>query len=157
MDTHYFSASQAITVLLTIVYLADQIKQNTKAVKAAIQQAISDATSEVWRNACIGIDRPVNFYESSEKERRSKAEQSYYIGWVMQTFRRQKNIFLNRRLGSIDDDFVDIDSRIAAQFKPAQSRNQNAWLNGEPNNFLITAFRNYVDILIRAKFLLVKK
>ena len=37
----------AIAVLLTIIYLADQIKQNTKAVKAATQQAISDATTEV--------------------------------------------------------------------------------------------------------------
>ena len=69
----------AIAVLLTIVYLADQIKQNTKAVKAATQQAISDATTEVWRNACIDIDRTEKFYEISEKDKRSKAEQCYYI------------------------------------------------------------------------------
>ena len=147
----------AIAVLLTIVYLADQIKQNTKAVKAATQQAISDATTEVWRNACIDIDRTEKFYEISEKDNRSKAEQSYYIGWMMQTIRQQENIFLNLRLGSIDDDFVDIDSRLAALFKHPKSVYRKAWLNGELNNFLIADFRNYVDNLISAEFLLVKK
>jgi hypothetical protein len=48
----------AVAVLLTIVYLADQIKQNTK---AATLQAISDATTEVWRNLCIDIDRTEKF------------------------------------------------------------------------------------------------
>jgi hypothetical protein len=76
---------------------------------------------------------------------------------MMQTIRQQENIFLNLRLGSIDGDFVDIDSRLAALFKHPQSIYRKAWLNGELNNFLIADFRNYVGKLISAEFLLVKK
>jgi len=145
----------AIAVLLTIVYLADQIKQNTKAVKAATQQAISDATTEVWRNSCIDINRTEKFYEISEKDDRSKAEQSFYVGWLMQTIRQQANIYLNLKLGSIDNDFVDLNSRLVTLFKNPIYR--KAWLDGDLTNFLITEFRDYVDDLIGAESLLVKE
>jgi hypothetical protein len=75
----------------------------------------------------------------------------------MQAIRQQENIFLNLRLGSIDDEFVDIDSRLASLFKSPKSIYRKAWINGELNNFLIADFRNHVDNLISADFLLVKK
>tara|TARA_B100000989_G_scaffold281034_1_gene244917 strand:- start:943 stop:1404 length:462 start_codon:yes stop_codon:yes gene_type:complete len=145
----------AVAVPSTFAYLADQIKQDTKAVKAATQQAISDATTEVWRNLCIDIDRTEKFYEISEKDDRSKAEQSFYVGWLMQTIRQQENIYLNPKLGSIQDGFVDLNLRLVTLFKSPIYK--KAWLNGELNNFLFTEFRDYVDDLIGAELSLVKE
>ena len=57
----------AIAVLITLFHLANQIKQNTRAVKATTQLAISAATTEVWRNNCIDFERTKTFFELAKK------------------------------------------------------------------------------------------
>ncbi|MDB2483033.1 hypothetical protein N9Y16_00435 [Gammaproteobacteria bacterium] len=57
----------AIAVLITLFHLANQIKQNTRAVKATTQLAISAATTEVWRNNCIDFERTKTFFELAKR------------------------------------------------------------------------------------------
>ena len=103
----------AIAVLITLFHLANQIKQNTRAVKATTQLAISSAaTTEVWRNNCDDLERTKTFFELAKKEKRTAAEQSFVIGWIMQPVRQQENIYLTLKLGAIDSGFVDLDSRL---------------------------------------------
>ena len=135
----------AIAVLITLFHLANQIKQNTRAVKATTQLAISAATTEVWRNNCIDMERTKTFFELSKKEKRTAAEQSFVIGWIMQPVRQQENIYLTLKLDAIDGDFVDLDSRLLTLFGNKNSPHRRAWDNGELKGFLSADFIDYVD------------
>jgi len=135
----------AIAVLITFFHLANQIKQNTRAVKATTQLAISAATTEVWRNSCIDFERTKTFFELAKKEKRTAAEQSFVIGWIMQPVRQQENIYLTLKLDAIDSGFVDLDSRLHSLFGNKNSPHRRAWDNGELNGFLSADFVDYVD------------
>jgi hypothetical protein len=135
----------AIAVLITLFHLANQIKQNTRAVKATTQLAISAATTEVWRNNCIDFDRTKTFFELAKKEKRTAAEQSFVIGWIMQPVRQQENIYLTLKLDAIDSGFVDLDSRLHSLFGNKNSPHRRAWDNGELEGFLSADFVDYVD------------
>ena len=64
----------AIAVVITLMYLASQINQNTVAVKASAMQSLAVATSEVWRNACLDFDRTEKFFEIAKKENKTPKE-----------------------------------------------------------------------------------
>ena len=135
----------AIAVLITFFHLANQIKQNTRAVKATTQLAISSATIEVWRNNCVDLERTKTFFKLAEKEKLTAAEKSFVIGWIMQPVRQQENIYLTLKLGAIDAEFVDLDSRLHSLFGSKKSPYRRAWDNGELEGFLSANFVTYVD------------
>ena len=138
----------AIAVLLTLFHLANQIKQNTRAVKASTQIAISEATTEVWRNQCIDLKRTQTFFNLASQEKRTPAQQAFYTGWMMQPVRQQENIYLNVKLGAIDEEFVDLDTRLESLFGHPKSIYYRAWINNELQAFLSKEFRAYVDEFI---------
>ena len=136
----------AVAVVVTLVYLSFQIKQNTLAVKAAAMQAIFAATNEVWRNSCIDLDRTKDFTAIVEKEDWTYAERTFFTGWVMQTIRAQENMYFHRKLGTVDEDFVRLDSRLKALFK--LPHHKRAWGEGIAQPFVSDEFQDYVNKLI---------
>ena len=138
----------AIAVVITLIYLASQIRQNTLAVKASTMQALATATSEVWRNACLDYDRTEKFFEIAAKKEKTAAERQFHLGWIMQTLRAQENMFFNLKLGTIDDEFVQLDSRLNALFSSETSIYRQAWERGEIKDFLADDFRAYLSSII---------
>ena len=140
----------AIAVVITLMYLASQINQNTVAVKASAMQSLAVATSEVWRNACLEFDRTEKFFEIAKKENKTPAERQFHLGWIMQTMRAQENMFFHLKLGTVDDEFVQLESRLTALFGPINSVYRQAWDRGELKNFLADDFREYLAGIIKS-------
>lgn len=67
----------------------------------------------------------------------------------MQTLRAQENMFFNLKLGTIDDEFVQLDSRLIALFSSETSIYRQAWERGEINAFLADDFRAYLSSIIK--------
>lgn len=138
----------AVAVVVTLIYLSSQIKQNTVAVKAAAMQSVFVATSEVWRNWTADFDRTEKFFEIASKTDRIPAERQFHLGFVMQTIRAQENMFFHLKLGTVDSDFVRLDRRLTAIFSHPQSIYRTAWDDGILENYISVDFLKYVNNLI---------
>jgi hypothetical protein len=147
----------AVAVVVTLIYLASQIRQNTLAVKASTMQSLATATSEVWRNACMDYTRTEKFFEIAHKTDKSEAERQFHLGWIMQTIRAQENMFFNLKIGTVDDEFVQLESRLIALFGSEKSVYRQAWDRGEINNFLADDFLEYLSSIIEKHPLLLAK
>lgn len=97
----------AIATVLTLVYLAIQVRQNTRALKASTFQSISSELGQnvqpilqtpdmatIWAK---GLDAP----DTLSADERLKHQAMY-----MAMFRRLESVFVQTELGSIDREFV---------------------------------------------------
>jgi hypothetical protein len=66
----------------------------------------------------------------------------------MQTIRAQENMFFNLKIGTIDDEFIQLESRLIALFGSEKSVYRQAWDRGEINNFLADDFLEYLSSII---------
>ncbi len=97
----------AIATVLTLVYLAIQVRQNTRALKASTFQSIS---SELGQNVKPVVETPdmamifakgTSAPDELTAEERVKLE-AMYLGM----FRRLESVFVQTELGSIDRKYV---------------------------------------------------
>ena len=135
----------AIAVVATLIYLSSQIRQNTTAVKATSLESVFNTTSEVWRNWCNDFERTEKFFEIAAKKTRSPAERQFHLGFIMLTIRAQENMYFHLKLGTVDADFVRLESRLKAIFEHPQSIYKDAWDEGHLQAYLSNEFRQYVE------------
>ncbi|MBC8338451.1 MAG: hypothetical protein H8E39_07150 [Alphaproteobacteria bacterium] len=98
----------AISVALTVIYLAVQIKRNTKATYSQTYQFATQALAEMA--ATVGRDKDTARIfaigmASPEKLEESEYYQFAYLG--ISLIRRYENVFFQYKSGMIDDDFWD--------------------------------------------------
>ena len=97
----------AIAVVFSLVYLAMQIRQNTKAVRIQTYQAIMDASNRLGDSmAAPDVDR---IYRKGRKDPDSCSEEELaqfklIAGQVLNLY---EGLFLHHQSGAIDDDFFD--------------------------------------------------
>ena len=97
----------AIATVLTLVYLAIQVRQNTRALKASTFQEIS---SELGQNVQLLLNTPdmAMIYTKglSEPDTLTANERLKIQALYLAMFRRLESVFVQTELGSIDREFV---------------------------------------------------
>jgi len=140
----------AVAVVITLIYLSYQIKQNTVAVKAAAMESAFRSTSNVWRNSCSEFSRTEKMFEIAAKPaaERSPAERQYHLCSIMQTLRAQENMYFHMKLGTVDEGFIRLRTRLRSIFGHPQSLYRNAWNDGLVQPFISSEFQSFVENLL---------
>ena len=97
----------AIATVLTLVYLAIQVRQNTRALKASTFQSIS---SELGQNVQPLLNTPdmaaIFAKSTTEPSALTKDERLKIQALYLAMFRQLESVFVQTELGSIDREFV---------------------------------------------------
>ena len=101
----------AIAVVVTLIYLAGQLKQNTSALRSSTYEAWNQATSSWAEYAATHAPAIAAVEEKSDWDTLSPVEMLVYTGFVMKTFYMIEAAYLHHRAGAMDDDVFD--ARIA--------------------------------------------
>lgn len=94
----------AIATVITLIYLATQVRQNTRALKSATFQSI---TGEMGRNVepiSVSADLAGIMTRGMPQPDQLSPEETLRLASVyVATFRRMESVFVQNQLGSIDD------------------------------------------------------
>ncbi|MFK8048735.1 MAG: hypothetical protein AB8B81_09895 [Halioglobus sp.] len=94
----------ALAVLISLVYLAVQIKQNTKAMKANTEQGISDSTS----SGIIGVSHTNIPYlvvkAGNDPSSLSDEELSQYAFWINGSLRHWEHAYFQYKSGNFSEE-----------------------------------------------------
>ena len=92
----------AIATVGTLVYLAAQVRQNTRALRSSTFQAISNDMSVSSEAISTNADLASLINRATEGlDKLSAAERSQYHFFLQMTFRRLESIHIQRKLGFI--------------------------------------------------------
>ncbi len=92
----------AIATLLTLIYLAAQIRQNTRAVRSTAFQQVVDSFSEI--SLAIGLNREVSeIFDRADKGLSSldSVEQRRHWSILLSFFRRAESVFFQSEQGTL--------------------------------------------------------
>jgi len=137
----------AFAVVLTLLYVGIQLKQNTSAVRSATMQSVFEATNDVWKNSCQDLSRSEQFISIAAKPDHNEAEALFYLSWTLLTFRAQENIYYQRKLGIADETFVSLEKRVRGSL--SQPDHRRAWDEGIAKSFLSDEYIEFVEKVIR--------
>ena len=102
----------AIAIVITLVYLTIQVRQNTRMMRASIRQARSDSSVHLYSLGATSV-----VAEIREKESRGEAltdlEEERMFLWNICTWRQQQTIFFQAQDGLLDVETADEQSAIA--------------------------------------------
>ncbi len=136
----------AIAIVITLVYLAIQVRQNTRMMRASIRQARSDSAVHLYSLGATSV-----VAEIREKESRGEAltevEEERMFLWNICIWRQQQTTFFQARDGLLDVQTADEQSiivrnllqyRSARRFWTAQKSSLDsrfvAWVDGVISN-----------------------
>ena len=136
-----------IGVIASLIYVAIQIRNNARAVRAATYQQLSASHSAAWDNlfnngeSCSLVLKGGDDFEGLDR-----VEKSRYRHMLMATMRRYENAWFQHRIGTLKtDDWHGINAHLEAIFKAPG--NHSAWvLIRERSN---AQFRIFVDELVK--------
>ena len=98
----------AIAVVASLIYLAVQVRQNTRSVRASTYQAVVSASADI--NAMIAQDETLarifrlGLADVSELTDDERMRLDFFLG---QWFNMFENLYLQREHGTIDAEFFD--------------------------------------------------
>jgi hypothetical protein len=93
----------AITVMVTLVYLVIQLKQNTKALKSSTFQEISNVMAQNWEVAIANPDVAELFLKTaSGLDALDEKERFLFGAMATMLFRRVETVYTQESLGAID-------------------------------------------------------
>ena len=114
----------SIAVLITLIFLVLQMRENTRAIKAATRQSARDADSQALVSA---IDHPQAILAWTKPDMTDE-EVVQHTFWLTLFFRNRENDWFQYQRGVMDADTWDrYKSSITATF--LSERNRNWWLN----------------------------
>ena len=97
----------AVAVIISLIYLATQIRQNTRAVRIQITQAIMESSNQIG-NALSQpeVDR---IYRKGRKHPESLTvdEKAQFMLIAGQVFNLYEGLYLHHKAGAINDDFFN--------------------------------------------------
>jgi len=136
----------AVAVIITLVYLASQLRQNTKALKSSTYQAFNDssfswAESEI-ENAAL-IARTQN---CASMEELTLEERTVWMGIMFKAFTVMESCYLHHRAGAMDDDIFDARMSASANI----ILNRPIWRQTFDGMVLLPEFKVYMQARIRA-------
>ena len=136
----------AIAVVVTLIYLASQLRQNTKALKSATNQAFNNssfswADSEIENAAMIA--KTANY---SSLDELTPEENQIWRGIIFKAFTVMESNYLHHRAGAMDDDIFE--SRMNASVDVILQR--PIWRQMFRLIPLLPEFKEYMEARIRA-------
>ena len=96
----------AIATLATLVYLAVQVRQNTKALRATTFQQVSEAMAQNVSHLSDNGELAAIAVKVGSGEELEPVERVRYQGLMLMSMRRLESVWLHHRLGSIDSDQI---------------------------------------------------
>ena len=109
----------AIAVLITLIYLASQIRQNTRALKGTTLNAITVQTGEELRWASEQMELMLKARESIENL--SDVEKGRLSTWLSSALHARENEFFQYKLGLLDEDVWQSRLKIIAAMFESES------------------------------------
>jgi len=94
----------AIGVILTLFYLASQLRRNSRALEAATNQAVANATQERLLAPAQNPELAAAFSKSQADESLSPTERTQLSFFSRATFRGIQNAYFQHRKGLISDE-----------------------------------------------------
>ena len=137
----------AIAVVVTLLFVGLQLRQNTQALRSATMQSIFEATNDVWKHNSQGdLARTQEMVVISQKSDRGPAEDLFYRSWVILTFRTQENIYYQNKQGFADSYFSNLEKRVRGSMSLPYMR--QAWTDGLVQDFLSDEYVAFVNRII---------
>ena len=106
----------AMAVVVTLLYLVKQVKQNTESTMAVGLQTWQSDSSAHW--LAIAGDRELGGYGAAmQYDSRNLSEDSWIsVGcWLLNNFRQYQTTFFMHKRGVVDDDLFAVEMRMAAR------------------------------------------
>ena len=137
----------AIGVIATLIYLAIQIRQNTKAVQSSsiqnLVQSLSDTAQAAIDNEYIV---PLLAKANAGPQALTEEERMRVHFWFIMTFRRFEGVYFQRDLGFVDALVIEGFERSHMSILASKS-GQAWWANAK--EIFNSGFVSYVDELLR--------
>lgn len=133
----------ALAVVMTLIYLAVQVRQSTNATQAASIQTASTLDQEFL--LALGTDQATaQLWATYLTEPAAlSSEQRLQGSYLMASFiRRLENVYIQKRLGALSNEGWD--SRQAMFVGIARSAGYDAYLKSLPGEFINQDFRAYM-------------
>ena len=129
----------AIGVIASLFYLASQLRRNSRALEAATNQAVADATQQRLLAPAQSPELAAAYSKSRTGERLSPTEETQLAFFNRATFRGIQNAFFQHRNGLISDEaWSDYKQVLVNVSKGTHMEN---WWRTERNTF----DRDFVD------------
>jgi hypothetical protein len=139
----------AIGVIVTLFYLASQLRRNSRALEAATNQAVADATQERLLAPAQNSALAAAFSKSRIGETLSPTEETQLAFFSRATFRGIQNVFFQHRKGLISDEvWRDYEQVLIGQ---SIASHTNEWWRRERQTFDRDFVRAYELLISSAK------
>jgi hypothetical protein len=137
----------AVGVIATLIYLAIQIRQNTKAVRSSsiqnLVQSFSTTAQAAVENEYI---IPLLLKANSGTDSLTEEERARLHFWFIMTFRRFEGVYFQRDLGIVDADVIDGFERSHIAILASKSA-QEWWANSK--EIFNAGFVSYLEHLLQ--------
>jgi hypothetical protein len=145
----------AIAVVLTLGYLAVQVRQsrqatleNTKAVRLATYQSFNDSSFSWADSQMLYAAELAEIYAKQSSNELSPEQANLWIGFQLKLLTVMESNYLQHRAGAMDDDLFEIKMRgsVLALLNP----NSNGWWlrTWRANRIVLPEFKAYMNDLI---------
>lgn len=136
-------AVAAVGVILSLVFLAIQLRQNTRAVRSSsiqsLVQSLSDTAQVIVDNEYLV---PIMLKARIQPEDLTEEERARLHFWFVMAFRRFEGVYFQRALGLVDSAIIDGFERSHVSILTGKS-GQAWWADGKA--IFNSGFVSYVD------------
>jgi len=133
----------AVGVILSLVFLAIQLRQNTRAVRASSIQNLVQSLSDT---AEFNVDNeylvPIMLKANTQPESLTGEERARLHFWFVMAFRRFEGVYFQRKLGLVDSAITDGFERSHLSILASKS-GQTWWADGK--TIFNSGFVAYID------------
>ena len=137
----------ALGVIVSLIFLAVQLRQNTKAVKASsIQNLIQSMSSTAEAHVESKYLVPILLKANAGWDTLTEEEQARLHFWFVMAFRRFEGVYFQRQLGLVDSSVTDGFER--SHISILSSKSGHAWW-AEAKEIFNSGFVTYVDEQLR--------
>ena len=135
----------AIGVIATLVYLAGQLKQNTKALHASIYQAYVAGTFSFADTAIENAQQMTDILQHSDFNQLNPEQRNRCNGYFLKSFTFMESHFLHHRAGSLDDDVFEAKMRSSVDFIARIPLARKAWGDATSRYGIVPEFVDYME------------
>ncbi len=136
----------AIGVIATLAYLAVQIRQNTRMMRASIRQSRSDSMQQAFTNIANGNISEI-MVKDRNHEQLTDVERHRLMMWHIGSWRSRETIFLQAKDGMLDESTFEQQKTIIGSVMEAPSAHEFWKVNKDT---LDPGFQEWVDEIIAA-------
>ncbi len=136
----------AIGVIATLAYLAVQIRQNTRMMRASIRQSRSDSMQQAFTHSANGNIAEI-MVKDRNHEQLTDVERQRLQMWQIGSWRARETTFLQAKDGMLDDSTFEQQANIVRRVMEAPYTRES-WTNLKAT--LDPSFQGWVDDIIAA-------